>query len=219
MVSFGTTKWYDSWWTKLLTICTIRRIRFVTILVAYARIAKLAGTIDVSILPVISKCISVLLTKQSKLCSCVARWRLSCIFSNKPQLFADQSKLLTYKSTVLTNKPELQPNVTQLLTNLSQLLANLTTLFSVANLRSIKPSIFPNIAFIFSHKPVLPNLPELFTHFSSILPNQPILLTIQSVLFSNFPILLANLSQLFTNIPQLHPRHTILLSDQSQLLA
>lgn len=218
MVSFGTTQWHDSRWTQFLTVSTIRRIRHVTILVPQGRISKLSGPIDVSILPGISRRISVLLTKQSKLCCCIARRRLSCVLSNEPQLFADQSKLLTHKSTVLTNKPELQPDVTQLFAHISKLLANFPTLFSVANLRSIEPGIFPNFSFIFSHKSVLSNLSQLFTHVSSILPNQPILFPIQSILFSNFSILLANLSQLFTNISQLYSRHTILLSDQSQLL-
>lgn len=171
MVTFGATQWHDSRWTKLLTVGTIRRIRLVTILVTHASISRLSGPIDVSILPVISNCISVLLTKQSKLCCCIARRRLSCVLSNEPQLFADQSKLLTHKSTVLTNKPELQPDVTQLLANLSKLLANFTTLFSVANLWSIESGVFPNFSFIFSHKPVLFNLSQLFTNFPSILPN------------------------------------------------
>lgn len=219
MVSFRTTQWNDTWRPQFLTIGSVGCFRNVTIVVTNAWFSKLTWTIHVSVLPVVSKCIPIVLTEQSKLRCCFARRCLSRLFSNKPELFADQPELLAHKPTVLANESQLQSIVTQLLTYISKLFANISTVLSNGNLCSIKPSILANVAVLFADQPVLTDIPQLFANFSGILPDESLVFTLKSFLLSNFAVVLSNIPKLLTNIPELHPSHTVLLSNQSKLLS
>lgn len=83
MVSVGTTLGHDTRWTELLTIGPVRRLGNVSVVVADAGFTKLAGTIDVAVLPVFAECIPVVLTKQSELRRCISGWRFARLLTDE----------------------------------------------------------------------------------------------------------------------------------------
>lgn len=76
-------------------------------MVSDAGFTELTGTVDVTLLPVVSKRFSVLLAKQPELRRCIAWWCFTGIFTNKPQLFTNEPELFTYQSEILSNEPQL----------------------------------------------------------------------------------------------------------------
>lgn len=212
MVTSWSSQWNDTRWTKLLTVCSIRRVRNVAKLVAQSRISELSRW-HVAIFPTFTIGFSIILAEQPEL----RAWSFS------------ESILLTDKSVLLSNKHNLFANVSALFADFTELQSNIAELFTELVLFSIVAVVQPDepeipgdqselFCFVFTDQSILADVSILQPHIACILADESQLLAIESKLFSAFAAILIDNTELQPIESELHAENSAVLAVKSELL-
>lgn len=218
-VTIWTDKLHDSGRTKFLAIGHVRCIRNVTKLVSRTSwfITKLAGPVDVAILPAITECIARLLADESTLHSIFAWSWVAHIFTIQSELFTNEPAVCG-QSSVLHNDAELQFTVHGILAKFKRLFPNIAQLLSDIELPVVNAVILRRwLKYVLPQQCVLPNWHKLFAQLPQLLPELTILLALESFVFTNFSMLFAGFTVVLALIGQLHAQHSVVLADISEL--